>query len=178
MNYKSMFLIALLLPAFCYSQNNKESVKTISDAQYKKILELKEISKRIKTSSEFIRTWGNEQFDDQLGRAIGKEAKLVEADRKTGVVEADKKIRIYMLSFKSHLMKALHGEGTFDHDLSKELFDWDTEYVDGIFDQFKFAWIDVINEYYLLEYHVGCYQECLNELIEMSKKSANLKQEV
>lgn len=46
MNYKSMFLIGLLLPAFCYSQDSEEPVSTVEAKTSKQVLKIVLLEKK------------------------------------------------------------------------------------------------------------------------------------
>ena len=71
MNCKSMVLVALLLPAFCYSQTKEDRIKELEDRQWEKLLEIEKIEMKITNSykfTEYIRDNSIEQMYYAVGR--------------------------------------------------------------------------------------------------------------
>ena len=70
MNYKSLALVTLLMPFFCYGVTKNEArIQDLKEAQYQKALELKEIAGTIAgTDTVFVLVKNKDDVDKMMDR--------------------------------------------------------------------------------------------------------------
>lgn len=174
MNYKSMILITLLLPAFCYSQTKEDRIKELEDRQFEKVLEIRKMGKKITLSHEFIDHL-RDNVHRQIAYACHRASKSSDADEEQIKENILKRGNV----LANHLDEALWGKGAFDYDLTQELFSNELDGLNEIddFETFKFFNLQAAIERLLLKHFVSSYQERLDELCAIGQELATLKQE-
>lgn len=168
-----MALVALLLPALCYSQTKEDRIKELEDRQLEKVLEIRKMGKKITLSHEFIDHLKN-NARTQTAYAIRRASKSSDADKK----QIEKNILKRSDVLANHLDGALWGKGAFDYDLTQELFANELDGLNEIddFETLKFFNLQAAIERLLLKRFVSSYQERLYELCAIGQELATLKQ--
>ena len=175
MNYKGMILIALLLPVLCHSQTKADRIKELEDRQWEKVLEVKELERKITNSHEFI-GYFRHNYIEQMDYAAKR--KLRASKDSTSDEEQKKNIRNENNVITKRLHRAIYGKDTFDYDLTKELF---ADELDGReelddFCTLKFFFLQITTERLVLKHLVASYQKRLGELCAIGQELATLKQ--
>ena len=168
-----MVLIALLLPVLLHSQTKADRIKELENDHLEKLLEVKEIERKI-TNSDKLTAYFRNNYHEQMGYAVNRKL-LASKDSDTNDEQIKENIESENDSIARHLYQTTCGEDTFDYDLTRELF------VPGLskiadFDTLKFLFLIMATERALLDHFVASYQKRLNELCAISQELATLKQ--
>ena len=186
MNYKNMVLIALLFSVTCHSQTKTDRIKKLENDHLEKLLEVKEIERKITNFCEFTDSLTN-NYTKQMDCAVvkkllalkdsGTSYKQIKTNFNDEQIKENFKNEIAseIGSIAGDLYQTIYGEDTFDYDLTQELFIPEPSKI-GNFDTLKFLFLKMATERALLNHFVASYQKRLYELCAIGQELATLKQ--
>ncbi|MBS1986697.1 hypothetical protein JST99_02065 [Candidatus Dependentiae bacterium] len=151
--YRHIALIALLLPFFGYGVNKDSRIKELREAQFQKTLELKNICKQANDCAEFLISSGD----------------YYNCPKQSPESEALNEI------FLNKIRNTFTGLGSFDYDLTKELFDQNDADSINSFDVLKGLYMRAATERQLLALLIARYQVILKELFKITQELASLE---
>lgn len=171
--YKSLSLAALLLPFSGYGANkNQARINELTEAQYKKSVEIQDLVKRISDADEYIRSCVSQYHS--LVDVIVQKKKQVNVSARIEEQKIRQEIEQSLQCLLDSLEKIFLGKRAFDLDLLNELFDQNDLAAVDSFKSLSFMCMRGATERTILTSLVLRYQKCLQELLNINQELNNL----